>query len=91
MDERLPNLQCCGRCGYEMSCATPIENGAKPQAGSISICLNCGHVHIFDERLDLHHPTPDEAAAIASDVETSRQIMAIRRHIVLRGALHRQI
>jgi hypothetical protein len=57
--------QVCSKCGYKMEAATEAFGDHKPTPGAISMCLNCGHAAIFDDRLQLREPTPEERVMLA--------------------------
>jgi hypothetical protein len=61
---RLPPSACPG-CGRVHDAATGTVNRA-PRDGSISVCIACGAVAIF-EAGRLRAPTPAEAAEVAND------------------------
>ncbi len=67
MSHKLPNLQCCVECGYMMDATTELFDSNKPAPGAISICISCGHVSIFDERLNHAEPTPEDWKRIRDD------------------------
>ena len=58
--------QMCRQCGYLFDAASATrESGGKkriPKAGSVSICMNCGDLTVFDKGLRLRPPTPEELA-----------------------------
>jgi hypothetical protein len=56
--------QTCSKCGYKSNAATYFGD-RKPKPGNVSMCLNCGHVTIFDENLRFREPTLEEKVALA--------------------------
>jgi hypothetical protein len=57
----------CLDCGKVMDAATGIGHRRKPRPGSISICLDCGHIMAFDWQLKFRPLTDEEVLAIAGD------------------------
>lgn len=57
MTSKLPNVNICPVCKYEMNAATLLQDGkserGQPIAGDITLCLKCGEVACFDEELNL--------------------------------------
>jgi hypothetical protein len=66
MDTVIPDAK-CSACGYKMDRSTAAFGEAQPNEGDLSMCLNCGHVSIFDKQLRLRQPTPGEKAIIDAD------------------------
>ncbi len=59
--------QMCIECGYAMNAATPTKaSGTKPddvpKPGDVSLCLNCGKLQMFDDKMRFREPTPHEWA-----------------------------
>lgn len=63
----VPLSHCCA-CGKELDYATNIE-GQSPSAGAYTICLDCGHLMMFDETLRLRNLTDQEMINIAGSPE----------------------
>lgn len=54
----------CPSCGKVVTAASPIrKEGAMPSKGDLTVCLGCGYISIFDERLRLQRATPDDLMA----------------------------
>jgi hypothetical protein len=51
---------CCGRCGDHVFAV--LEVGAEIAPGDVSLCITCGDILIFDDKLGLREPTEIEAA-----------------------------
>jgi hypothetical protein len=64
-DATLIGEQVCSKCSYKMEATTAAFGDQKPRPGDISMCLNCGHATIFDDRLQLREPTPEERVMLA--------------------------
>ncbi len=64
-------VQLCLSCGKTLDAAACIDsvNGEAiaPDPGTITVCIDCGHVMIFDDDLRLREPTDEEREQIASD------------------------
>ena len=69
------------RCGYRLDAATGAftERAARP--GSVSMCFNCGALAVFDERMELRQPTPEERLRIALDPQVIRLQIARAAHV----------
>jgi hypothetical protein len=52
--------QFCPACGWQIDTATAMKDGDTPDAGDISLCLNCGQPAIFDTLLQLRLMTRSE-------------------------------
>ena len=68
----------CPWCGYRHEVASAVggDGPRKPDAGSISICIACGEVAVFELDflgLRLREPTDEERASIEED-DTVRQV-----------------
>lgn len=59
----------CTNCGREHDALTSASasGDAKPEPGSMAVCIICGHVMILDDQLKLRDPTEDELIEIAGD------------------------
>jgi hypothetical protein len=66
--------------GSEAADGTPDE----PQPGSISVCIQCGNIAIFDDAMQLRPPTADELAEVRarhpSLFGTLRQYFKVERN-----------
>jgi hypothetical protein len=70
--------QACLGCGKSIDSATGIFGAGRPEAGDVTICLYCGHIHVYREDatgLRLDNPNTEEANCIAGD----KRILAIQR------------
>lgn len=57
----------CPTCGYAIDAATLLNYGdARPAAGDLSLCLNCGALLIFDgpDVNAIRRITPEEEAVL---------------------------
>lgn len=50
----------CRRCGEKLDANTGVEEGTRPEPGSVSICGYCGTLSLYDDGLRLRAPTPEE-------------------------------
>jgi hypothetical protein len=64
-DTKVPPSPCCN-CGKIQGAAANID-GHYPHAGAYSLCLDCGHIMVFDDALRLRNPTEQEMSKIAGD------------------------
>ena len=65
----------CSSCGTLNDAATSVDGERGPRPGSVTVCLQCGHIMAFDLDLRLRELTDKEAYAVAGD----RRILAIQR------------
>jgi len=77
---RVPETKCL-RCGRPISAATGVNHESRPKQGDWSVCLNCGMLAIFTEKLGLRVPTVAELAAISHDQRV--EIKRIQENILL--------
>lgn len=70
----------CRRCGYKLDGALGITTQF-PEAGALSICINCAAVAIFNERGELRPPTTEELVEIKQDAKTTALLKKARRLI----------
>jgi hypothetical protein len=54
----------CGGCGKEMDRATAFRHDASPQPGDLTMCLECGLLHVFTDELKLKALSAEEFAAL---------------------------
>jgi hypothetical protein len=57
----------CKACGYRTDAATSVGSDAKPKPGDFTVCIRCGHVMAFDDKLKLRNLTSEEMNTIAGD------------------------
>ncbi len=74
----------CLRCGYEFEAYDyPFRPEAKPKAGDLSACLNCGNVAVFTEAMELRALTPEEAMRLPPETrEEMTRLEAVRLRTV---------
>lgn len=65
-DHRMSPTRCVA-CGYLTDGATGVGTEDSPQPGEWSICLRCGHLQAFDDKLQLRNLTDAEAYEAAGD------------------------
>ena len=61
----------CFSCGYRFDAASGVNTEEQPDPGSLSLCLRCAAIGVFDmegEKLVVRKPTPDELAQVGDDV-----------------------
>ena len=76
----------CPQCNYKTGAATQVhgEEGS-PEAGSISVCLNCGQLAVFNADLTLRRMTREEIADTMKDQGAWQTITKAQRMIEQRG------
>lgn len=70
-----PSPQACPHCGQMLDTATPITGDNAPKAGSVSLCIQCQGINIFEDDTLLRLPTDAELA----DLRASSQWPLIQR------------
>jgi len=74
-DVKLENRPRCLDCGELLDGATAVESDGSPQTGDVTICIYCGHIMVYDKKLNFREPNTEEARQIAGDP----RILAIQR------------
>jgi len=74
-----PESRCHG-CGHTLD-AVRGPGGRPPRAGDISICIDCGAVHIFNADGTIRIPTPEESKKLEclQGVILTRKMLPIYR------------
>jgi hypothetical protein len=57
----------CFNCGKPLDRAAGLDTDNQPGPGDVTICLDCGHLMIFDDQLALRQLSPEEQIALASN------------------------
>ena len=73
-------LNTCMACGYAHDAASIV--GAKdhqPRPGDMSVCLNCGHLAVFDDQLRLRALTADEVSETQHDRRVFEAVAVIKQ------------
>lgn len=65
-DTRTPENACLD-CGKVLDAAFGVGHRSKPHPGGITICMDCGHVQVFDGQLKFRALTDQEIIDIAGD------------------------
>lgn len=78
-NKRRVRINFCMQCGAEFDAATGIGNNAEPSPDAIAICIDCGHVQVFDENLCFRAMTVDEAINVKNDVNVQLALYAIKK------------
>lgn len=73
-------LRLCPYCGYPHDRATDVHGRAKPKAGDLSVCLNCGEISQYGASLEL---------AKVSNIELPPIDQKFVDYIKQRGPFHR--
>lgn len=68
----------CLNCGDMLDRAERLHDDKKPEEGDISICLHCGHVMVFTNKLMYRNPTDEELLEIAADSELLEAMQFIK-------------
>lgn len=55
----------CLSCGKALNSAITIDGESAPIPGDIAICLDCGHIMVFDENLAARELTDEEVIETA--------------------------
>lgn len=80
MTNRLSNPSKCLDCGTFLDAVTGVlsASGLKPTPGSITICVECGHIMAFADDLSLRELNDQEMLGVAGnkdilDIQRARQ------------------
>lgn len=84
-DHRVP-MALCPSCGYASDGAAGMSGNNRPKPDDLSICLSCGALAAFDERLMLK-AIDQQATLDAMDAETRRKVELSQQFIRRRGPL----
>jgi hypothetical protein len=79
----------CLQCGLELTGAAgvvhPLEPGVPtPSPGDFSVCIACGHIATFDDRLSLRELTQQELLSLDND--TRIQLIRNAHRAMLRAS-----
>lgn len=72
----------CPYCGYEVDCAGGDGTPEPNSIDSISLCLNCQNVLLFNDDLTVRKPTDEELTALKASLhwnEVQTVIQSIKR------------
>ena len=75
----------CLRCGHKMNALGTAEQGveAKPEPGSLAVCIHCGAVMMLDEHLRLRGMSDAEMDQITADPELMDSLARMVRKVHL--------
>jgi hypothetical protein len=74
-DRHVSSSPCLG-CGRILDGAVYVgEDDKAPDPGSITVCIDCGHIQAFDVDMSFRELTPEEQHDIAGDP----RILAVQR------------
>lgn len=80
---RLKNLDHCTHCGAELTAATILDADARPRPGDVTVCIGCGHVYEFDERLLIIELSEAKRRTIQNDPDVRRKIRELQMGIAM--------
>jgi len=78
---RMP-ARLCPECGYLTDAVSPIGEG-KPEAGDLSLCLNCGAPALFTRELKLRELTLEEFKALPANYKRAIRYARAAAHRVV--------
>lgn len=71
----------CLYCKANLDCHDQIkgpgEDDDTPDPNDATVCLHCGGLMVFDEKLQLREPTKDEIEQMLGDIRVTAAISAI--------------
>lgn len=70
----LPESICAG-CGVKTNAASDLLGRDVPSPGSVSMCMRCAHIALFNADLTLREPNKEELFTILTTPETQRGIV----------------
>ena len=78
---KLLGLHTCSICGYSSDAATCVTESTtqRPSPGDFTLCLKCGELYVFDDKMRLQ--TPSIAWLVAAGNEVREQIGLAQRMI----------
>jgi hypothetical protein len=59
-------MRCFG-CDRVLDAASNTIGESMPKPGNITVCLDCGHIMVFGDNLQLRNPNDQEILEIAGD------------------------
>ena len=68
----------CRLCGQIQDGALEAMGEGTPEEGSISICMDCSALSVYDKDLQQREPTPAEWRSMMDDTEFWNQILKMR-------------
>ena len=81
----------CLNCGKDLDACEQINGDGGPRPGNITVCLYCGHVMVFDEKMKFRDLNDAEMVEVAGDprlVEMGRlvgEVIEKRKRDLLHG------
>ncbi len=80
----------CPACAYPMNRADNVHGPAgAPEVGSLTLCLNCGQLLVFDAPSSLRMPTREEISEVMADSKAWEVIEKSQYFIKERGPIRR--
>lgn len=80
----------CVKCGKNLDAATPAEKeNVFPKPGDVSLCVYCGEILVFNDRLLLHKPTAEQMEDFKANAEQFNLI--IKAQSLIRSAALRKM
>lgn len=73
----------CPMCRYEMDSAIGLTGKPEPDAGDLSLCINCGAILQFNEILVLKLMPPERLTTLHA--ETREKLLKAQLEILRRG------
>lgn len=70
----VPNAR-CPSCNTELDFAENVDGGGAPEAGNISVCIQCAAVLVFNDDLSFRVPTDEDWQEIKSDLSCLRNLV----------------
>lgn len=67
----------CPNCGKKVDAAMSVNGKRKPRWGDVSICIECHHISVYDNGLQLRNPTDDEMLSIAGNPDVIKAMKAL--------------
>lgn len=72
-------MQTCWVCGYQFDAATSLYGECRPRPGDLTLCLKCGELYVFTDRMGIRIPTLAEMSIL--DNQIHREIERVQRVI----------
>lgn len=82
-DFRMPTTN-CPHCNAELNASTYVRGGGRdgfktrPNAGDVTVCINCGNICVFGNNYTLTKPDPKMLPEYLADHDVIKTMTAVR-------------
>ena len=71
----------CTVCGHRLNAAGEYNEQQPPKPGDLSICINCGMIHIFNQDFKIRKLTEDELARAKANPVIWAVVVKLQNHL----------